>query len=257
MFTNLKYFNPNMEVAFSITLLIILISGYFFYNKRKEIQKKSRSTLYLQTKFLNNIDMFPSIFQYILLSHGNEFLKRLYVIITLKKNFCLSQLFFSDLTEYVIIKGYLKSKKSVFFICNSSKNYFGLKYIKKIKENVYGRTTEKIIKFKENYNFLTFYCSYLPNEANEEFKNTSEVFLKCNLELLNNKNFIDDFFDLINDLQDEEDKQLLVYKKSFNYDKLKFEENEKKNFVEKLVEEMNKKSSKIVVKIPNKKKRNK
>ncbi|EQB61100.1 hypothetical protein NAPIS_ORF01329 [Vairimorpha apis BRL 01] len=229
-----------MEVAFSITLLIILISGYFFYNKRKEIQKKSRSTLYLQTKFLNNIDMFPSIFQYILLSHGNEFLKRLYVIITLKKNFCLSQLFFSDLTEYVIIKGYLKSKKSVFLF--------------KIKENVYGRTTEKIIKFKENYNFLTFYCSYLPNEANEEFKNTSEVFLKCNLELLNNKNFIDDFFDLINDLQDEEDKQLLVYKKSFNYDKLKFEENEKKNFVEKLVEEMNKKSSKIVVKIPNKKK---
>lgn len=246
-----------MELAFPLTFVTIVVTGYFFLKKRREIQDVSKTTLNIQKKFNNNIDMFPSIFQYILLSYGNEFFNRLYVIITLKKNFCLSQLFFSDQSEFVIIKGFLKTKKSIFYVCNYSKQFFGLKYVTKSKTNVYGKPTENILKFKEKYDINNLYCSYLPKDFAGEFLNTSEVYLKCKIEFLNNIEFIEDFFELISNLHDESENQILEYKKLFNKDKLEYDQGEKKNFVERLAHEIREKSKKEAVKKINKKKKNK
>ena len=245
-----------MYLPLFISGFIIGVSGIFFYRKRVERDEKVKKTRYLQKKYKSTTFIYPSVYQTIILLESNEIFKKMYIILTLKKNFCLSQLLFSEQKEFVILKGYLKKKISNFYINNIKLGniHFGSQFCTKSPNirnySCFGAITKKIEEFCYKYDFAHFYGSYWPTD--KKLINLSQIgdttiFLQCNIRLLDDKSFIEDFFSCFTDIQDETSKRLELEKNKLREYIEKSREYEKKDFVEKLLDDINKNANKDVI----------
>ncbi|WUR03237.1 uncharacterized protein VNE69_04065 [Vairimorpha necatrix] len=239
--------------------LIIIISAYFFFRKRQTRQKILQTSSFLQSNFSHNLVLYPSIYQSIILSKNNSIFNLMYTIITLKKDFCLTQLFFTDQTDKLIFKSFLNYKTPNFYINNvrNVNKHFARKYftITKTKNyTYYGNISQEIVGFCNKYKVDNFYCSYWTEDKN--VTEGSVVYLETDIEYLGDEEFINEFFGIFKDIPEESEKRFEKEKKKIMEGIEKDKENEKKDFVERIIEEINKNTNRgniIKKKKPNKK----
>jgi hypothetical protein len=243
-----------MEYSFVVVTIIICISGILFMKKKAERDKKAKLTCDIQSKFVYNMKLDPSIYQSIILSRTNNIFDKMYTILSLKKDFCLTQILMNDQNEFLVIKGYLNYKRPNFYINNvkNGSKHPGQKLSKRYKNNMidkysmYGSFTKLLIDFCKKYTFANFYCSYWPSDlktAKGEGFSESIVYLEGDIDLLKDDKFVDDFFSIFEDVQIETSRQFIEESNKQKEECAKLEEFEKKSFMEKIVAEMNKKSN--------------
>lgn len=243
-----------MEYSFVVVTIIIAISGILFMKKKAERDKKSKLTYDIQSKFVYNLKLDPSIHQSIILSKTNNIFDKMYTILSLKKDFCLTQVLMNDQKECLTIKGYLNYKRPNFYINNvkNGSKHPGQKFTKIYKNNtmskynMYGSFTKTLVDFCKKYTFANFYCSYWPQDlkiSKGEGCPESVVYLEGDIDLLKDENFVNDFFSIFEDVQVETSRQYVDESNKLKEECAKIEEFENKSFMEKVVSEMNKKAN--------------
>lgn len=229
-------------------ILIISISLFLFQRKKKELGSFGNLTNKFKEWFKIKIDLFPSVHQSITLCSGNQTIRSLYFIISLCKDFCISQFFFNSPPSQFIVTGFLKDLRPNFYIYKKRFKFkhAGLEYSKKYLLNsnadyqVFGVVNQRILDFISKYDLDIFYCSYVPKEVGSSPTFESNFYAKGRTCLLSEE-FISEFMQIMQEVTVDSEKRIKEIKKKHMLEVEKFKEEEQKGFFEKMKREALKK----------------
>lgn len=222
-------------------ILIISVSLFLFQRKKKELSSFGHLLDKFKKWFSVKIDLFPSIHQSITLCSGNKSIRSLYCIISLCKDFCISQFFFNSPPSQVTLTGFLKHLRPNFYIYKKRFKFkhAGLNYSKKYLLNsnsdyqVFGVVNQSILDFISKYDLDIFYCSYVPKEVNPSPTFESCFYARGSLKIFSEE-FISDFMQIMQDESVDSEKRIKEIKKKHMLEVEKFKKEEEKGFFEKL-----------------------
>ncbi|KAF9763076.1 hypothetical protein NGRA_1528 [Nosema granulosis] len=251
-----------MIVELPVVILIISISIFLFQKKKRELDSYKALTETFKEWFSLHLNIFPSIHQFVTLCGGNQYVRTLYCIVSLSKDFCLSQLFLSSPSSQIVITGYLKSHRPNFYVHKNryKLKHAGLSYSKKYLLNtnkdyqVYGVVNNTILDFISKYDVDIFYCSYVPKTVETCPLFESNFYLRGSTKLLQTEGFLSNLMKILEEDVVDTEKRINEIKKKHMLDVEKFREEEKLGFFEKLKNEAIKKTQPVVQPIKKNKK---
>ncbi|KAH9411048.1 hypothetical protein HK407_08g13190 [Ordospora pajunii] len=214
------------ELLFVAVMLIMCFA--IISNKRNELNRKVVLLHPFKLHFARNINDQISVHQHGLKSAGHHALAYLCSIITLKRDFCPSYILGAVPNESMILVGCMKAKVPCMYAFKKTitPKHYGLKYTKKYliesapRYRIFGSPEQKHVAFLKKYSDISsFWISYVPENIEDGYTDLeSQVYLKGKLELLENKEFIDDFMSLFENIKNESEKKIADVRRGCNND---------------------------------------